>query len=63
MFYFSFQVPVSAQGGCFPILTKKRGIIFEQNQVPGTQQMVLKAHLPVMESFGRFNGKKSGRMG
>lgn len=49
------QVPSQAQGGCFTVLNKKRGNVFEQ-QTLATGQIVLKAHLPVMESFG-FTGE------
>ena len=34
------------------MLTRRRGIVFEESQVPGTPMFVVKAHLPVNESFG-----------
>ena len=35
------------------MLNKKRGNVFEQ-QTLATGQVVLKAHLPVQESFGKY---------
>jgi elongation factor 2 len=46
------QVPEAAMGGIYGVLTKRRGHIYEENRVSGTPMMVMKAYLPVMESFG-----------
>ena len=45
-------VPMDAMGGCYGVLTQKRGHVFSEEQTPGTPMCKLKAYLPVMESFG-----------
>ncbi|KAL5003996.1 hypothetical protein ScPMuIL_017452 [Solemya velum] len=49
------QVPGEAVGGIFNCLNRRRGIIFDQQHVGNTPQMIVKAYLPVNESFG-FTG-------
>jgi len=44
--------PQDAMGGCYGVLTRRRGHVFAEEQRPGTPMMTLKAYLPVMESFG-----------
>lgn len=46
------QCPESAVGGIYGVLTRRRGHVFEENQVAGTPMFQVKAYLPVMESFG-----------
>lgn len=46
------QAPEGALGGIYPTVTKKRGHVFEENRVAGTPMFLVKAHLPVNESFG-----------
>merc|ERR1712002_1155807 len=46
------QCPEVAVGGIFGVLNRRRGIVFEEAQTPGTPMFVVKAHLPVNESFG-----------
>jgi len=46
------QCPESAVGGIYGVLNRRRGIVFEEAQTPGTPMFVVKAHLPVNESFG-----------
>jgi len=46
------QCPEAAVGGVYSVLNKKRGIVFEEQQVVGTPMFQIKAHLPVNESFG-----------
>ena len=46
------QCPENAVGGIFGVLNKRRGHVFEQNNVAGTPMFVVKAYLPVNESFG-----------
>merc|ERR1711884_549114 len=46
------QCPEQAVGGIYSVLNKKRGHVFEESQVPGTPMFVVKAYLPVNESFG-----------
>jgi len=46
------QCPENAVGGIYGVLNRRRGIVFEEAQVAGTPMFVVKAHLPVNESFG-----------
>ena len=46
------QAPEQALGGIYSVLNQKRGIVFEESQRPGTPIYNIKAHLPVVESFG-----------
>merc|ERR1712226_1536662 len=46
------QCPETAIGGIYGVLNRKRGIVFEEAQTPGTPMFVVKAYLPVNESFG-----------
>ena len=48
------QCPESAVGGIFGVLNKRRGHVFEQNNIAGTPMFVVKAYLPVNESFGEY---------
>jgi len=46
------QVPTQASGGIFGVLTKRRGHAFANDSVAGTPMTIVKAYLPVNESFG-----------
>merc|ERR1712025_969658 len=46
------QCPEVAVGGIFGVLNRRRGHVFEEAQTPGTPMFVVKAYLPVNESFG-----------
>jgi elongation factor 2 len=46
------QCPENAVGGIYGVLNKRRGMVFEEAQTPGTPMFNVKAYLPVMESFG-----------
>merc|ERR1712110_781115 len=46
------QCPEAAVGGIYGVLNRKRGHVFEEAQTPGTPMFVVKAYLPVNESFG-----------
>merc|ERR1711909_91597 len=46
------QCPENAVGGIYGVLNRRRGHVFEEAQTPGTPMFVVKAYLPVMESFG-----------
>ena len=50
---FILQCPELAVGGIYSCLNKKRGHVFENLQVPGTPMFIVKAYLPVNESFGK----------
>ena len=50
------QCPETAVGGIYGVLNRKRGHVFEEGQVAGTPMFIVKAYLPVNESFGKsFN--------
>eukprot|EP00745_Piridium_sociabile_P009337 TRINITY_DN164_c0_g1_i1.p1 TRINITY_DN164_c0_g1~~TRINITY_DN164_c0_g1_i1.p1 ORF type:complete len:879 (+),score=277.15 TRINITY_DN164_c0_g1_i1:172-2637(+) len=44
--------PEQVQGGIYSVMNKRRGIVNENNQIGSTPQFMVKAHLPVNESFG-----------
>jgi len=46
------QCPEGAIGGIYGCLNRRRGHVFEEMQTPGTPMFVVKAYLPVNESFG-----------
>lgn len=46
------QCPEAAVGGIYGVLNRRRGHVFEENQVVGTPMFHVKAFLPVNESFG-----------
>merc|ERR1712240_216108 len=46
------QCPEGAVGGIYGVLNRKRGHVFEDSKVEGTPMCMVKAYLPVMESFG-----------
>lgn len=50
----SMQCPEQVVGGIYGVLNRKRGHVFEESQVMGTPMFVVKAYLPVNESFGEF---------
>jgi len=46
------QSPEAAVGGIYGVLNRRRGHVFEESRVIGTPMFVVKAYLPVNESFG-----------
>ena len=52
MYLVEIQCPEAAVGGIYGVLNRRRGVVFEENQVAGTPMFIVKAHLPVNESFG-----------
>jgi elongation factor 2 len=46
------QCPQVVVGGIYGVMNRRRGQIIEELQRPGTPMCTVKAHLPVMESFG-----------
>jgi len=46
------QCPEAAVGGIYGVLNRRRGHVFEETQITGTPMFVVKAYLPVNESFG-----------
>ena len=39
-------------GGIYGVLNRRRGHVFEEGKVAGTPMFMVKAYLPVNESFG-----------
>src|SRR5271170_3088388 len=54
LYLVDIQVHENAGGALYSLLTKKRGVIINEEQRDGTPMKNLQAHLPVNESFG-FN--------
>jgi len=46
------QCPETAVGGIYGVLNRRRGNVFEEHHVIGTPMFIVKAYLPVNESFG-----------
>ncbi|KAI8084892.1 elongation factor 2 [Halteromyces radiatus] len=55
MYLVEVQCPETAIGGIYSVLNRRRGVVFSEEQRPGTPMMTIKAYLPINESFG-FNG-------
>jgi len=55
MYLVEIQCNDQAVGGIFSVLNRRRGIVFDNQQIGNTPQITVKAHLPVNESFG-FTG-------
>ena len=47
------QCPEAVVGGIYGVLNRRRGHVFEECQVMGTPMFIVKAFLPVNESFGK----------
>jgi elongation factor 2 len=52
VFLCEIQCPDDAMGGIYQCLTQRRGIVIGEEPVVGTPLVIVKAHLPVAESFG-----------
>jgi elongation factor 2 len=52
VFLCEIQTPDDAMGGIYQTLTQRRGIVIGEEPVAGTPLVIVKAHLPVAESFG-----------
>jgi elongation factor 2 len=52
MFLVEIQVPSDSIGGVYQCLNTRRGIVHSEEPVSGTPQSMVKAYLPVAESFG-----------
>lgn len=59
IFLAEITVPMESSGGVYQCLNSKRGEIIEEEQVSGTPMSVIRAYLPVAESFG-FTGALRG---
>lgn len=63
-FHVLLQCPESAVGGIYGVLNRRRGTVFEESAVAGTPMFIVKAHLPVNESFGKwfiFRGSQTSK--
>lgn len=52
VFLCEIQAPDDAMGGIYQTLTQRRGIVIGEEPVSGTPLIIVKAYLPVAESFG-----------
>jgi len=52
VFLVEIQCPEAAMGGIYGVLNRRRGHVFAEEQKVGTPIYLVKAYLPVMESFG-----------
>ena len=52
VFLCEIQAPDDAMGGIYQTLTQRRGIVIGEEPVQGTPLIIVKAYLPVAESFG-----------
>jgi len=52
IFMCEIQTPDDAMGGIYQCLTTRRGIVIGEEPVSGTPLVIVKAYLPVAESFG-----------
>jgi len=52
IFMCEIQSPDDAMGGIYQTLTQRRGIVIGEEPVAGTPLVIVKAYLPVAESFG-----------
>ncbi|KAK7455739.1 translation elongation factor 2 [Stygiomarasmius scandens] len=59
IFLVEIQCPESAVGGVYNVLNKRRGQVFSEEQRVGTPMFMIKAYVPVSESFG-LNGELRG---
>ena len=55
IFQVEIQCPDMAVGGIYGCLNRRRGQVFDNQQIGNTPQVIVKAYLPVNESFG-FTG-------
>jgi elongation factor 2 len=63
VFLVEIQCPENAVGGIYGVLNRRRGTVIEEMQVAGTPMFIVKAHLPVNESFGFTADLRSGTGG
>ena len=54
IFLCEITAPVDAMGGVYQCLSKRRGIVNEEEQISGTPMNLVRAFLPVSESFGKY---------
>jgi len=59
IFLCEITAPMEAMGGVYQCLNQRRGQVIEEEQISGTPLNLVKAYLPVSESFG-FTGALRG---
>ena len=52
MFQVEIQCAAACKGTIYTTVSQRRGEVFEETPVSGTPLVVMKAYLPVKESFG-----------
>jgi len=57
------QCPEAVVGGIYGVLNRRRGHVFEESHIAGTPMFIVKAYLPVNESFGFTADLRSGTGG
>jgi elongation factor 2 len=63
IFLVEIQCPEQAIGGIYGVLTRRRGHVIEEAPVNGTPMYMVKANLPVNESFGFDSALRAGTGG
>lgn len=63
IFLVEIQCPDDVLGNVYSCIYQRRGSIFEENSVQGTPMMIIKAHLPVAESFGFTQALRAATQG
>ena len=63
VFLVDIQTVESAMGGIYSVLTRRRGIIIGEENRPGTPIYIVRAYLPVAESFGFTADLRAGTGG
>lgn len=63
VFACEITVPQEATGGVYQTLNARRGLILEENEVEGTPMKLIKAELPVAESFGFIGALRGNTQG
>lgn len=56
-------VPHDASGGVYQTLNARRGLILEEEEIEGTPMKIIKAELPVAESFGFISALRGNTQG
>lgn len=54
LLFIYIQCPDSVIGSIYSVLNRRRGHVFEESPLVGTTMYVVKAYLPVNESFGKY---------
>jgi elongation factor 2 len=57
------QAPESVIGGIYSVMNRKRGMVISEERIEGTPMFIIKAYLPVSESFGFTADLRAGTGG